>query len=421
MRCPTKNVRLYSRCVYSGRPILMRKLIYQAMFVLLGLPLIGQAQETPAQQNVGTEPRKDTLTLIDKVVDIFEFNVNRRAVRRDPTIYPIKIVIAPIVSYAPETNWGAGAGAKLLFKFRGSGAETRTSNMPIAATYTLNNQLLLYSGYTIFFNQEKYLLRGNIQYSKFPQFYYGIGNNTPDSNEELYDYSAFLLEPLLLRRITGKLFVGGGIRYYNIWNVILEPEGRLQQGDVSGYNGSRSVGVEFAVTYDSRNNVLNATKGMLVEFTHGRYGETLGSTQTFHLTKVDVRQYMKVFRHRDDILAFQLYGYFSDGDVPLIELGALGGNELMRGYYEGRFLDKNFIALQAEYRLPISRRIGAVAFVGAGDVADKISNFRLETIKPSFGVGLRFKIVTEENLNIRFDYGFGKGTNNYYFNVAEAF
>ncbi len=365
--------------------------------------------------------RADTAGFFDKALDLFEFPINRAGLRKNPAAYPAKLVVAPIVSYAPETNWGLGVGAKLLFKVPGAGKETRTSNMPLTALYTLNNQLLLGSGYTLFFNREQYLLKGNLLFSKFPQLFYGVGNNTPEKNEELFAYNSFLLEPLLLRRVVGKLFVGGGIRYNNVWNLDLKEGGLLAELQPAGYRGSRSAGLEWAVTYDSRDNVLNATRGMLTEFTHGRYGHWLGGTHRFQLTKLDVRQYIKPFARRPDVLAFQLYGYFSTGQVPLIELAALGGPELMRGYYDGRYLDRNLVAGQVEYRRPLTGRLGVVVFAGAGQVAPKPTGLRLDRFKPSFGAGIRFKIVKEENLNVRFDYGVGRGTSNYYFNIAEAF
>ncbi len=100
---------------------------------------------------VPTAVRADTAGFFDKALDLFEFPINRAGLRKNAAAYPAKLVVAPIVSYAPETNWGLGVGAKLLFKFPRAGKETRTSNMPLTALYTLNNQLLLGSGYTLFF------------------------------------------------------------------------------------------------------------------------------------------------------------------------------------------------------------------------------------------------------------------------------
>jgi hemolysin activation/secretion protein len=121
------------------------------------------------------------------------------------------------------------------------------------------------------------------------------------------------------------------------------------------------------------------------------------------------------------VLAFQLQSSFSFGDVPLGELSALGGHEMMRGYYEGRYLDNHLLAIQAEYRFRLWDRLGAVIFAGGGDVASDVGDFRLGNLRPSVGAGLRFLIDKTEDLNLRFDYGIGYRTRNYYLQVAEAF
>jgi outer membrane protein assembly factor BamA len=398
-------------------------------FLLLTITARAQTEPPPTPPGdsivgrtpVTASPSADTLSGLDKILDVFEFEINRNAVARRPGTYPTKLVLAPILSYSPETSWSAGVGAKFLFKLPKSGPETRTSNLPISAQYTLNNQLILYSGYTIFFNQEQYLLKGNLEYSSFPRLFYGIGNHTPASNEEVYSYRFFLFEPLLLKRVVGKLFVGGGVRYTSVSNVELEEGSQLADGQVAGALGARSTGLETAITYDTRDNVLNAYHGTLAEITHGWYDKRFGGTQQYELTKVDVRRYWKLFHHRDDVLAVHGYGYFATGTPPLLELGALGGTDLLRGYYEGRHLDRNFVAGQIEYRRPLTKRFGVVGFAAAGRVADRFSNLSFSGLKPAVGAGLRFKIVKAENLNLRFDYGIGPGTNNFYFNVAEAF
>ncbi len=336
----------------------------------------------------------------------------------DSTRFRSKFVISPVVSYKPETSWGFGIGAKWLFKFKHATQDTRTSNMPIAALYTLKKQVVISSGYTVFFNHENWMLKGNIGYSNFPQQYYGIGNNTSKKNEELFEYQNILFEPLLLKRIVGKLFLGGGIRYNNIWDMKYEKDKLLDQNKPLGYDGSVSAGLEFAATYDNRDNVLNALTGALYEFRHAVYGENLGGLP-FQLTKLDLRQYFKLSK-RNDVLAFQGYGYFSDGRAPLGELAALGGSDLMRGYYKGRFLENNMLAAQMEYRFPVLNPVGMVVFVGAGEVYHQISDLRLKNVKVGYGAGLRLKIVKSENLNIRFDVAKGEKFN-FYFGIAEAF
>ena len=48
-------------------------------------------------------------------------------------------------------------------------------------------------------------------------------------------------------------------------------------------------------------------------------------------------------------------------------------------------------------------------------------NFQLKNVRPNFGVGLRFLLDRSEDLNMRFDWGFGDSSNNFYLNLSEAF
>lgn len=356
------------------------------------------------------------------LLEFFTFHINEKARERDSTLYPAKLITAPIINYSPETNLGFGVGAKVLFKMEGSGKETRTSNIPISALYTLENQFILFSGFEVFTPQERYMIAGNVMFQDFPRFFYGLGRESPEEAEEEYSFYQILFEPIFLKRAFDRhLFLGGGVRYNKITGVESLEDGVLQNSDYPGADGSTSVGVELASIYDSRDNLLNAKTGWYLEFTHGFYGEVLGGSHQFELTRLDLRHYWQPFRKNDDILAFQLKMHFSHGNTPLSELALFGSSEIMRGYYEGRFIDRHMIATQVEYRKNIKGRVGAVFFAGIGDVANRTSDFNFKNLRATVGAGLRFMIEKKENLNIRFDWGFGRRTNNYYLNIAEAF
>ena len=138
----------------------------------------------------------------EKLLEFLTFHPNKKAVERDNSIYPAKAIFTPVVSYAPETSLSIGVGIKGLFKMKGSGDETRTSNLPLTAQYTIENRYLFFSGFEIFSPQERYMLTGNIRIQSFPSLFFGIGNNTPKSNEEEFNYSQVLIEPLLLKQIS---------------------------------------------------------------------------------------------------------------------------------------------------------------------------------------------------------------------------
>ncbi len=360
---------------------------------------------------------------LEKLAEFFTFYPNKKAVERDSTLYLQKFIAAPVATYSPETNLAFGTGAKYLFKFNGSGEETRASNIPMSIRYTLNNQFIFYSGFEVFTNQEKWVIEGNLLFQNYPRLFYGIGRDSAKENELEYNYYQFLAEPIFLKQLFARyLFIGAGVRYNTIFNVEYEEETSFGPDEILGFNGSTSSGVEAAVLYDSRNNILNAQNGWYIEATYGTYGKFLGGTHKFQLTRFDIRHFLGLTKTGNDVLGFQLLGTFSSGDVPFNELALLGGNEIMRGYREGRYVDRHLIAGQMEYRKSFGdSRWGAVAFLGGGDVSNSVSNFTLKNIRPNYGAGIRFKLDKTENLNLRFDYGFGQNSNYFYFTIAEAF
>ncbi|NJK82843.1 MAG: hypothetical protein HC912_02545 [Saprospiraceae bacterium] len=104
-------------------------------------------------------------------------------------------IVLPAISVMPETGLSLGAIGMRLFKFNYKDTLTRTSNLQAVAIYTLNNQLLLGHNYNLFFNKEKYITYGLIEYQQFPEYFYGIGNNPVSSeNREQINYTYFRFE-----------------------------------------------------------------------------------------------------------------------------------------------------------------------------------------------------------------------------------
>jgi outer membrane protein assembly factor BamA len=103
----------------------------------------------------------------------------------------------------------------------------------------------------------------------------------------------------------------------------------------------------------------------------------------------------------------------------------MGGSSRMRGFYDGRFNDRNMITFQAELRQNIWRRIGATVWGGAGNVFESFDTFRWNQTLPNYGIGLRWEF--KKRVNIRIDYGFGRKDNfgrmihSFMFQINEAF
>lgn len=374
--------------------------------LLFSITAIGQAQN-----------------FVEKITNFFQFDLPSN--HPDTNHYTPEIVVSPIINYEPATSLGMGIGSKFLFKPPKAGEETRTSNIPLSVTYTLNNQFIFWSEYNIFFPEEKWLLKGDLTFSKFPLSYFGLGSNSIQADQIDISFNQIEVQPLLLRRTYKQLFLGGGLRLMHAYNSrILDENEALENSQLLGDLESTSIGLELAATIDSRDNILNALDGNFIELTHGLYSQNLGSSSNFMLSRLDFRKYFRVSPHKKNVIAYQFFTRLAWNDAPLLELSALGGSELLRGFQEGRFRERFAYFTQLEYRWQALNNIGFVFYGGAGDVFSERQQLKIANLKASLGTGIRVKIVEEENLNIRFDYAFGFGRereDNFYLGLAEAF
>ena len=170
---------------------------------------------------------------------------------------------------------------------------------------------------------------------------------------------------------------------------------------------------------DTRSSVIYPRRGGYHQLLVDGYPKIWFADFGFARYTLDLRGYVPVARTQ--VLALQAVGSATSGEPPFDQLPELGGDRLLRGYFQGRYRDRHLIAFQAEYRLPVFWRLGAVGFVGVGQVADDLSGFGLDRFRPAGGLGLRFLLAGDEELNIRADFAFGEGSSGFYLAFGEAF
>lgn len=332
------------------------------------------------------------------------------------------VFILPLLYYTPDTRWAAGAAGVYYFKIPAkleNEKDTRVSNVQFLADYTQNKQLDVWGQWNIFTRNENYLLKGEARYRNFPDRFYGIGNKTSKINEEKYEYSLLSFKSLFLKKIYRSIFAGLDFHYEKEYNFTYQPSGMLESGTIIGYNGGTQSAIGIVGIYDTRDNVINAYRGSLLEISSYFYRKDIGST--FNFTYLNLL-YQKFWRlKKKHILALQTKARYGFGQVPFLDMSAVGNDDLLRGYPKNRYKDVNFVGTQLEYRFPLFWRFGFVTFAGIGDVFRDTKDLGLSELKYSYGAGLRFLVNPAERLNIRLDYGHGKDGGYFYFIVAESF
>jgi outer membrane protein assembly factor BamA len=328
----------------------------------------------------------------------------------------------PLLYYTPDTRLAFGVVGVYYFKLQSDipGAKpTRLSYTQLLVDYTLNRQFDVWGLWNVFLREENYISKGEFRYRIYSDRFYGIGNNTPDMAMERYRYDYISIKKLMLRKIKPGMFVGGDYQFTYLYNLQLNPEGQLASGNITGSGGGINSGLGTVFLIDTRDNIVNASKGVLLEASSYFYGKAIGSDFAFTNLNLTYNRYFELKpRH---ILATNMVMNLNFGDPPFINLATAGGDQMLRGYPAYRYRDQHFTGMQAEYRFPLFWRLGMATFAGVGDVYKKPSEVRLSTIKYSYGAGLRFALNKKENLNIRLDYGIGRNSSSFYFTVTEAF
>jgi hypothetical protein len=325
----------------------------------------------------------------------------------------------PYVFLSPETNLAFGLGGIVYFRLS-QDSTIKPSSITPSAYYSINDQYDI----TIipeFYIGSKFYIYSYVSTGLYIDKFYGLGPESEEIDNPAYEHHTTVvqlnLQPQLSKYIRAGLY--SRLLFKSISDPLTNPF--IQSGSVAGTEGGTSVGLGGVVACDTRDQRFYPTTGILNEFRMVFYNKAWGSDYNYNKLEIDLRGYVSVGPQAQHVLGMQLYGVFCTPNTPFYDDALLGGQTIMRGYYLGRYRDNGLLAGQLEYRTRLWWRIGGVAFLGAGEVMPELKQFRLKSLQYSYGFGLRFQFDEAEKIDIRADFGFGKGTSGVYFDVQQAF
>lgn len=330
------------------------------------------------------------------------------AVRSSPD-QRVKVLPLPTFGYEPETATQVGAVG--LFTFDPyNDPDTRTSNAKLEVTYTWRRQVIFESAWDYFFRKEKWMTRGLIHFSRYPDLYYGIGTETSEADELQFDSERIIADINIIRNLGSSYFGGMGVRYHAYSNVSsdsLNPYPELQDNSV--------FGLRATFLKDTRNSILSASKGSYL---------AIGSDFNFAAsnyvrTIIDLRKYNTFAGSYT--LALRFYNSFNHNTPAFFDYSILGGDKYVRGYFYGRFRDRHLSTVQAEFRMPVVWRFGIALIGGVSSLYPDFMSISAG-IRPNYGCGIRFVMDRKQQINLRFDFVAGsRGHRGIYFGFGESF
>jgi hypothetical protein len=329
----------------------------------------------------------------------------------------LKLLPVLMPAYRPETSWLLGA-AVVLVRQSAPGVGGRDSQLQILGAATELGQYVVALRPNWYLQRDAVHLVGSLEVSRFPDYFYGIGNGAPGSAKEPYTPVYLLADLGPLFRVAPGLYVGPSLRVQNASMRWVAPGGQLASGGVPGAEGGTTVQLGASAEWDTRDGTLYPRSGTLLRVDLRRADPALGSEFAFGLLRLDARRYLGIGAP-GHVLALQGVLELRSGEPPFYDTGKLGGGEIMRGWYAGRYRDRQLWSAQAEYRLPLLWRLGAVAFGSAGAVAHDASSL-LDAVRLAGGGGLRVAFSDRVPINLRLDVAYGSATS-VYFGLGEAF
>jgi hypothetical protein len=249
-------------------------------------------------------------------------------------------------------------------------------------------------------------LAGSVAWQRFPLPYFGVGDTATAAAEEIFTPTGFDASFTLQQRARGAWYVLGTVRHLD-QRIVTDTVGALRSGLITGSLGGRISEFTVGLTADTRDHLFMPTRGHWMTLTYGRSLSGVLSDFSYSRLRVDARAYRAVATGH--VFATQLLLTGVPGAPPFDQLALVGGGDILRGYTRGRYRDRWLAAGQLEYRTPVVRRIGGVAFAGAGVASPSVGAlFTDRVLLPTYGVGARVLLDQQQGTSVRVDYGRGR-------------
>lgn len=383
----------------------MRMKFFIFLFTMLTV-ILGQAQSD------GTSTSVDS-TETEAPSKFDEFNKKAE--------HLFKIIPVPLYSYSTDAGHIVGLAKYNLFDMSELDTISQPSKISELITFSTEGRMKIAVGTDLIWKENKYMHFGTIVFKKQPEYILGIGNDVSIDDAEEFNSSQIEFVNTFYMRTVDQLYVGVGFDITSYTDMEFDTLGQFYDNpDINGTEPGTNLGLTLGSFIDKRENRYNPHEGYFLGAKYVIFPDWANNEYKYGKFDIDLRKYFNPWYNH--VLAFQTTTTYCHGDVPFYDLAMLGGDSQMRGYYLGALRDNVLIDGQVEYRMAVWSILGITGWLGTGRVAHAYSDLALDGFWLDYGFGLRLKVDSKNDTNLRFDFGFGNGgINGFYINFAEAF
>ena len=392
----------------------LSKFILPLTFLTLSLPLEVEAQSRRttaerSEQAVGTDTVVKKKSAINRIIDYFDSS-NKKELTTHPDF---SVLGGP--HYSSEKGLGLGLVVAGIYSTEPSDTVLPASNISLVGDIATKSFYMVGLRGAHVFPSNSRRINYSVSFESFATYFWGIGyaagNN--DGNKTKYRQLKFDISADMEWRLAKGLYLGPAVRFLHV------NAKDLRNVEIwSSYpHAVSSIAAGGRLQYDLRDNLTAPTTGLLLEVTQLFYPRFIGNgDRSFSSTEIAANKYVRAWKN--SVVAVRAHALFTYGHTPWCAMAYIGGNN-MRGYYEGRYRNKNEFDLTVELRQHLFRRSGVVGWLGVASVFPKFKEIRFRELLPECGIGYRWEF--KKNSNVRIDFGIGKHSTGFMFGLNEAF
>lgn len=345
----------------------------------------------------------------------------------------------PVLGYSQEK--GLEIGAAMLYSFytdnKNPDHTTRNSTLNLIPAITTEKQFKIDLKANIWTRANTWHFKGNLRYQNYPLYFFGIGDTTRHDTRSLVDNIRYKVQLEGERRVSGHFYAGASILYQHDTYSSSDNKGIYNTMPLVDKDGGYVTFLGLTGIFDNRDKENYTRHGWWLKLNVAYAPSFLSKHPLF---KLEAQGSHFVPLSPKSTIGFNgLFQSLQGKQLPFYLLPEMGNDNIMRGYYTGRYRDQNYLAGQAEYRylidpkmrihiwfVDIKPKFALAAFAGTGSVFSN-HDFSLAGFKPSYGAGIRYFYDENSRLTIRIDYAVGEKhtgearQKGLYLSLAEAF